>query len=235
MSLAIVVVFHAARFWIRQIGLFNSINIPVSTFSPSIGKEMAVGPLIEIVKDIQNIGPLKSWLLGVMCAFFFIWILLKVFKSKIESKYPGSSILCQNICYSIKAFIILTIPIFLLPKLSGVATANLTGAICITSLNYVLLLKKKPLAIVAILISLLSGYHSFSNYYGQGIEMTSTCRLAATLVMSDDGKKIHKGCWISSSASNVILRKNVLGTFTTIVIPNDQIKLMSFGVGQGAQ
>ncbi|OQW47620.1 MAG: hypothetical protein A4S09_15010 [Proteobacteria bacterium SG_bin7] len=234
MGFLIVVIFHTARFWIRQIGTFNSLNIPISTFAPSVGKELIIGPLIEIVKDLQSFGPMKSWLLGVISTLFVLWVLIRIFQTPIEKYFKGISKYLNDICYCIKACIYLTTPVFFLPKLSGIAEANLAGAVCVIGLHYIVLLKKKPFTVVAMMISLLSGYCSLEHYYSQGIQMTNVCRLSTTIVMSDDGKKFHKGCWISSSNSYVLMRKKINESFTTLAIPRDQIKLISFGVGEGA-
>ncbi len=234
-SFVVILVFHAVRFWIRQIGTFNSLNIPISTFAPAVGKELVVGPVIEVVRDLQNLGPLKWALFGGLIVLGLVWVLVTFFKKKVVSKCPSLKDSVEDASSVIESIVFLVIPIFFLPKLSGCPSANFFGAVCIVSLHYILIFKPQTFAFLGVISALLTGYLSISPYYVQGVTMPDVCRLSATLVMNEDGTKFHKGCWISSSEHFVILRKSIAGNFSTIVIPREEIKLISFGSGGGAQ
>lgn len=224
-GIVFIVLFQAIRFWVRQAGIYSSLKIPVSLFSPVIGFDMFTGPIIEILNSFVKIETWKFFVFGfLVCVGLFEFVLLCIFKS--------NDLDCEN---KMQIFLRLTrlttfilVPLFFLPT-SYDSTETCIYSVLAYAFTYSSLrFMPKEIQTITLLVGVLFTLLSWKAFFYEGFELYKTCPSQVTLIMKEQKEKAETGCWISSSDKYIVLMQGGVDAPRPQIIPRDTVSRFLF-------
>lgn len=220
-----IVFFQVVRFWVRQAGIYSSIKIPVSLFSPVIGFDMFTGPIIEILNSFVNIEQWKFFVFVVLvCIGCFEIVLFYLFKSSdVGCKKKMDTFLRGT---RLTTFIL--VPLFFLPT-SYDSTETCIYSIAAYAFTYSSLrFMPKEVQTITLLVGVLFTLLSWKAFFYEGLEFHKTCPSQVSLIMKDQNEKMETGCWISSSDKYIVLMQGGAEAPRPQIIPRDDVSRFIF-------
>ncbi len=211
-GIAVMVWFHIFRFWAAQAGVYANVQLPTSIYTPSLGWNMIVGPIIEITKDINPNDCWKKIIFSILIILAILNFALNfIKKTKAATKYKRISEQALRIA------VFVFVPALLLPRSGLGVSVDIAGAIAVCSLLLSLGSRSRDFQALAMLIALGAIYCSINEYYERGKAFVANCELQAAIGIKDQSYLLT-GCWITSSERYIVLKSN---DSQIIVIPRD--------------